>query len=266
MKLQRILNLTIAFAILILANCISFAHYEANYLPEDKDIRSSKVLLILPSYSDHIAEEIYYNPFAENQRKNALSKPKQKGGIVEITVDPRKQFQDSAARKSFKLFLEGTLYSSLKTAISTENPSVQYLDEKDEKRLATEIQKTFKNPFAPISPALRDELKKKNIEYVLAPLAFSTPGNELFTKAISAQQNNNNNNNNNSGGNVQTKTSEIRQGGSIVGVRLQLIDLQSGENEKISTIYIQWNFADSAKSKFQESILKLVQGIFPPKS
>ncbi|MDI7165435.1 hypothetical protein [Leptospira santarosai] len=38
------------------------------------------------------------------------------------------------------------------------------------------------------------------------------------------------------------------------------------ENEKISTIYIQWNFADTAKSKFQESILKLVRGIFPSKS
>ncbi|WP_282969422.1 hypothetical protein [Leptospira santarosai] len=45
-----------------------------------------------------------------------------------------------------------------------------------------------------------------------------------------------------------------------------LQDLQSGENEKISTIYIQWNFADTAKSKFQESILKLVRGIFPSKS
>ncbi|WP_016756766.1 hypothetical protein [Leptospira santarosai] len=261
MKLNRILKLSYVMALLIFANCVSLIHYEANYLPEDKDIRNSKILLIFPNYSDHIAEEIYYSPFAENQRKNALNKAK--GGIVEIVVDSRKQFQDSAARKSFKLFLEGTLYSSLKTAISEENPSVQYLDEEDEKRLTPEIQKTFKNPYAPISPALRDELKKKNIEYVLAPLAFSTPGNELFTKAISVQQNNNNNN---SGGNAQTKTTESREGGSLVGVRLQLIDLQSGENEKISTIYIQWNFADTAKSKFQESILKLVRGIFPSKS
>lgn len=46
-------------AFLIFANCVSLIHYEANYLPEDKDIRNSKILLIFPNYSDHIAEEIF---------------------------------------------------------------------------------------------------------------------------------------------------------------------------------------------------------------
>ncbi|TGK23664.1 hypothetical protein [Leptospira stimsonii] len=263
MKFNQHLSILLGFVFLILANCKTFSHYEANYLAEGKEINGSKILMILPSYSDHITEDVYHTPFLENQRKNALGKPKT-GGIVEITVDPRKQFQDSPARKSFKMFLEGSLYSSLKSAISTANPSVQYFEEKDEKRLAPEIQKTFKNPFVPLSPVLREELKKKNIEYVLVPFAYSSPGNELFTKTISVQQNNNNKNG--GGTTTETKSTASLEAGAIVGVRLQLIEVQSGESEKISSIFIPWNYVDNAKPNFQESVLKLVQGIFPPKS
>ncbi|RHX89818.1 hypothetical protein [Leptospira stimsonii] len=262
MKLNQHLSILLGFVFLILTNCKTFYYYEANYLPEGKEIDGSKILLILPSYSDHILEDVYHTPFLENQRKNALGKPK-KGGIVEISVDPRKQFQDSLARKGFKMFLEGSLYSSLKNTISTANPSVQYLEEKDEKRLAPEIQKTFKNPFVPLSPALREELKKKNIEYVLVPFAYSSPGNELFKKTITVQQKDNNNG---GGSTTETKSTATLEAGSIVGVRLQLIEVKSGESEKISSIYIPWKDLDSVKPNFQESVLKLVQGIFPPKS
>ncbi|RHX93870.1 hypothetical protein DLM76_12840 [Leptospira yasudae] len=266
MKLNRSITIMLGASALILANCISFSHYKADYLAEGKDVKGSKILLILPNYSDYISEDVYHTPFQDSQRKNALSKPKSKDGIVEISVDPRKQFQDSPARKSFKMFLEGTLYSTLKNVLSTENPSVQYLDEKDEKRLTPEIQKTFKNPFVPLSSGLRDELKKKNIEYVLVPYAYSTPGNELFTKTISVQQNNNNNNSGGGGGTTtQTRTTSSLEAGSIVGVRLQLIEVQSGESERISSIFVPWTYADIVKPNFQESVVKLVQGIFPPK-
>ncbi|MBM9500576.1 hypothetical protein JWG44_09990 [Leptospira sp. 201903071] len=264
MKKNYIVSVVLGCFALIAVNCISFAHYKASYMAEGKDIKGSKILMIVPGFSDHLSEEVYFTPFLENQRKNALTKQK-KGGIVEVMVDPRKQFQDGPARRSFKMFLDGALYSSLKNALSTANPSVQFLEEKDEKRLAPELKKTFKNPFVPISTALRDELKKKNIQYVLVPYAYSSPGNEIFSMSVSVQQNNDNN----SGGGgtqTQTKSTSTLEGGAIVGIRLQLIEVETGESEKISNIYIPWNNIDATKPKFDEGILILVRGIFPPES
>ncbi|WP_125170044.1 hypothetical protein [Leptospira perolatii] len=243
----------LSFLFVFFANCYSVKHYSAGITRNastEKEI-SGSVWILPVVYSDYLVSPEHKNPYIKFSENS--------GPIVEMKTRP--QPLDNAQRTTFEKFIESNWSVNWKKALGSTESKITLLEtaEADQKKIQSEAKKYWNSSFGFFPKSMQEEASKRKAKYILLPLAFGTPSTDLYTKVVTTQQNQNGRTTT-----VSTRTTTTHSVGGMFGIRLELIDANTGNVVRVSETFEAVLQLPAYQSNFEKVNLVLLEGLLSP--